>query len=428
MAEKTSQYTADATSDPIKGADLLDFSNEDGGGGFDASKKITVDEHMAYINANVTNYYNADGTLSGNRIITATNLTSTWDGGTLITKSDGINDNGFLVHDDLGVLQGGMAWDVSEASASLDLKDAIGSYFFANNGEVTARDGYSIDGDLFVHNNGNNNNTFLGTLCGESATGIGNTGGGRASLWKLTTGTNNTSFGGAALGTITVGIENSAFGKSALFALNTTVGNNMNTGMGAKSLQSMTVGNLNTGLGSSSGANANGGTGNTFLGSLTGFSASGSHDYSIALGSNSKTTGDHQLVIGGVNPATAINEAFVGRGVSTLVANLASFTMNATGVNVGVTDGSAQTSIFNIAGGRGTGDREGGPVSLQTSPSGVTGSTQNPLVTALTVDTSNTAGDTRLLIYDVDNGTLERVTVGVADSGGAGFKVLRIAN
>jgi len=41
---------------------------------------------------------------------------------------------------------------------------------------------------------------------------------------------------------------------------------------------------------------------------------------------------------------------------------------------------------------------------------------------------SNTAGDTRFLIYDVDNGTLERVTVGAADSGGVGYKVLRILN
>lgn len=41
---------------------------------------------------------------------------------------------------------------------------------------------------------------------------------------------------------------------------------------------------------------------------------------------------------------------------------------------------------------------------------------------------SLTAGDTRFLIFDVDNNTLERVTVGIADSGGAGFKLLRIPN
>ena len=43
-------------------------------------------------------------------------------------------------------------------------------------------------------------------------------------------------------------------------------------------------------------------------------------------------------------------------------------------------------------------------------------------------DGSVTAGTTRFLIYDVDNGALERVTVGAADSGGAGFKLLRIPN
>lgn len=44
------------------------------------------------------------------------------------------------------------------------------------------------------------------------------------------------------------------------------------------------------------------------------------------------------------------------------------------------------------------------------------------------VDSNSTAGNTRFMIYDVDNATLERVTVGVADSGGVGFKVLRIPN
>ncbi len=44
------------------------------------------------------------------------------------------------------------------------------------------------------------------------------------------------------------------------------------------------------------------------------------------------------------------------------------------------------------------------------------------------VDENATGGNTRFLIYDVDNATLERVSVGTADSGGVGFKVLRIPN
>ena len=49
-------------------------------------------------------------------------------------------------------------------------------------------------------------------------------------------------------------------------------------------------------------------------------------------------------------------------------------------------------------------------------------------VEGMRIDKDVTAGNTRLLLYDVDNATLERVTVGIADSGGAGYKVLRIPN
>lgn len=49
-------------------------------------------------------------------------------------------------------------------------------------------------------------------------------------------------------------------------------------------------------------------------------------------------------------------------------------------------------------------------------------------VEMLRIDENSTAGNTRLMIYDVDNATLERVSVGAADSGGSGFKVLRIPN
>ena len=47
---------------------------------------------------------------------------------------------------------------------------------------------------------------------------------------------------------------------------------------------------------------------------------------------------------------------------------------------------------------------------------------------SLEVDNSSTAGDTRMLLYDVTSATMKRVSVGAADSGGAGFKVLRVPN
>lgn len=46
----------------------------------------------------------------------------------------------------------------------------------------------------------------------------------------------------------------------------------------------------------------------------------------------------------------------------------------------------------------------------------------------ITYDGSTTSGETRLLLYDVDKGALSRVSVGAADSGGSGFKLLRVPN
>ena len=69
-----------------------------------------------------------------------------------------------------------------------------------------------------------------------------------------------------------------------------------------------------------------------------------------------------------------------------------------------------------------TGASEEGALSLKVMVAGAAATE------ALKVDSSVVAGDTRLLLYDVDNATVERVTVGAAESGGAGFKVLRIPN
>ncbi len=142
---------------------------------------------------------------------------------------------------------------------------------------------------------------------------------------------------------------------------------------------------------------------------------------------------------------------------------------------------------INIAGGKGTGTGNPGTVSIQFARPGTTGSTLNTLSDSLlfsyttdaiyqtykikTTTTAETdaaaigvawldnthatrtsvfsiqtvgnasgltimaefdfptvAGDTCLAIYDVDNAAVERVSVGAADSGGTGYKVLRIPN
>ena len=63
---------------------------------------------------------------------------------------------------------------------------------------------------------------------------------------------------------------------------------------------------------------------------------------------------------------------------------------------------------------------------------GLAGANQLSMITngveAARFDTDATAGNTRFMLYDVDSGALVRVSVGAADSGGTGYKVLRIPN
>lgn len=53
---------------------------------------------------------------------------------------------------------------------------------------------------------------------------------------------------------------------------------------------------------------------------------------------------------------------------------------------------------------------------------------QGNTVVGFRVDESATAADTRALVYDVTAAVLKRISIGVADSGGAGYKLLRILN
>lgn len=70
----------------------------------------------------------------------------------------------------------------------------------------------------------------------------------------------------------------------------------------------------------------------------------------------------------------------------------------------------------------------GGAVQLNVAPAGALADDPITWETALQVDRHTTAGETRMMIYDVDNGTLERVKVGAPDSAGVGKKVLCIDN
>lgn len=159
-----------------------------------------------------------------------------------------------------------------------------------------------------------------------------------------------------------------------------------------------------------------------------------------ATGSGVITAGVSAIAIGtGGSTATFLRvHAAAGECVIGGQGGISNFYLGGFGSEYGLTDvtispgGRTGTDLdgYNLilAGGKGTGTGVGGSVIVQAAPVGLTGTSLNSLVDVAEFDADATAGNTRFLIYDVDNGQLERVSVGAADSGGAGYKLLRIAN
>lgn len=83
-----------------------------------------------------------------------------------------------------------------------------------------------------------------------------------------------------------------------------------------------------------------------------------------------------------------------------------------------------------IAAGRGTGNGVSGTIDFHVAPAGSSGTGVNPLADTPVgqFDDNATAGNTRFLLWDVTKGALSRVSVGANDSGGSGYKTLRVPN
>jgi hypothetical protein len=129
-------------------------------------------------------------------------------------------------------------------------------------------------------------------------------------------------------------------------------------------------------------------------------------------------TASLQMLIAG-----AFNEVYIGKGV-TQASPTASVRLQgsgASGTNI------AGTTI-RWAPGRSTGIATPASLILQRTVAGSSGTTAQTLSDAVQIDGNVTAGETPLLLLDIDKGTLQRVSIGAADSGGTGFKVLRVPN
>lgn len=235
-----------------------------------------------------------------------------------------------------------------------------------------------------------------------------------------------------------------------------------------------------TGVGSSASNSVSVGGGSTMNGSGcvgvgAGHNANVAHVNSIAIGNGCQTIATQTCSIGSNVGFNAINQFIVGHGLDTVA--------SPTGVTFRLTNASGTDNLagnYTVRAGLSTGNiATGGNIVFQTGAPGASGTTLQTATTRLTIgqaaiistlpltlpagavgapaliftdaDTGlfeqaagnvavavngvesarfsgGAAGETNFMLFDVDNATLERVSVGAADSGGVGFKVLRIPN
>jgi len=146
------------------------------------------------------------------------------------------------------------------------------------------------------------------------------------------------------------------------------------------------------------------------------------HTNSIMIGAGG-TFAAQQLNIGTNTSALPINTVIVGHGSNTIG--------TPTGVLFRLTNSSGADNAagnYTVQPGISTGNAVAGDFRVDVGVPGASSSVLQTVTTRLAVRATVTALDTWLMIYDVDNATLERVSVGAVDSGGVGFKLLRIPN
>lgn len=156
---------------------------------------------------------------------------------------------------------------------------------------------------------------------------------------------------------------------------------------------------------------------------LGGSASTGTHDNSIVIGAGANAFAAQQCNIGTNVSATPINTIVVGHGLDT-AANPTAVLWRQT--NALGTDNAA--GAMTLQAGLSTGNVVGPAINFNSGVPGASGTTLQTTRTWARISPTTTATETALMVWDVDNGVLERVTVGAADSGGVGFKLLRIPN
>lgn len=107
------------------------------------------------------------------------------------------------------------------------------------------------------------------------------------------------------------------------------------------------------------------------------------------------------------------------------------FSATPTSQNIQATSGNGTNiaaSKLTLAPGASSGSATPAIIALATTTVTTSGTTVQTLRDVLQCDGNTTSGETPMLLLDCAKGTLQRVSIGASDSGGTGFKVLRVPN
>ena len=150
---------------------------------------------------------------------------------------------------------------------------------------------------------------------------------------------------------------------------------------------------------------------------------SAGHTNSISIGTGCGSIATRTFSVGSNAGGDSINQFIIGHGLTAIA--------NPTAVLFRLTNASGNNNAagaMTLQAGLSTGNVVGPAVNLAVGAPGASGVVLQTQRIGVSCSPSTTATETYLMVYDVDNNVLERVSVGAADSGGPGFKVLRIPN
>ena len=228
-------------------------------------------------------------------------------------------------------------------------------------------------------------------------------------------------------------------GVSAGGANNVVIGDSADLSLGSQQVligpsAQMSANNLNVAIGYS--ASVTGGAGiancvvvgpssntNRTQNTLIGYGLANTHSNNICIvGCSWSSTANMPANTCGFLASNGLTTMIVGNNHEAAAPGSLTFRLcNGLGANIAA-------GSLTLQAGLGTGTGASAVVNLASSIPVGAGSTLQTSRTGFRMSPSVTAGQTDIMVYDVDNATLERVTVGAADSGGVGFKVLRIPN